>query len=456
MNTYPLPDAFSIPPDSFPHSAAYRRLLPESRSRVREADPTLDPFSERHLHCVWFDDRLRPTPLRTVRGEELRILSPGRWNLESGPDFLDAEWMVGGRRVAGDVEIHIRPMDWRHHGHPNDLRYRNVRLHVCYEEGTLPDELLPHGCEEVSLKPSLESRSHFFFDRIDTSAYPWDREAAHSGLKEMLTGLDDEGRGRVLEAAGQERLRRKTLRIAGLIRAVGSAQAIYQALMRGLGYKLNADAAERLAGCLPLSRLRPLAGENGKLAYALLLGCAGLLPRDVDGEGARVLLPVRRLWDLWWPHQEHVSGNGLRREDWRLDHCRPGNHPARRLMAAARWASLPVDLEETFAPGANEPNVEWIRRCMETFQSPVEANGTRIVGPARGGALFLNAVLPWRMAISPERPSEDLWRHLPSEPMNSNTRRTAHALFGPDGHPRLFRGGLRRQGLLQFHEDFGV
>lgn len=91
MNTYPLPNPFPIRPDLFPESADYRGLLPESRSTVREADPSLDPFSERHLHCVWFDDRLRPSPLRTARGEELRILSPGRWNLESGPDFLDAE-----------------------------------------------------------------------------------------------------------------------------------------------------------------------------------------------------------------------------------------------------------------------------------------------------------------------------------------------------------------------------
>lgn len=363
---------------------------------------------------------------------------------------------MGGRRIAGDVEIHIRPMDWKHHRHSGDPRYRNVRLHLCYEEGTLPDGLLPHGCEEACLKPALESRSHFFFDRIDTSAYPWDREAACSGLRQMLADLDDERREGVLEAAGQERLRRKTLRIAGLIRAVGGAQALYQALTRGLGYKLNADTAERLAVGLPLGRLRPMAGEDEKLAYALLLGCADLLPRDVDGDGARVLLPVRRLWDLWWPHQDHVSGNGLRREEWRLDHCRPGNHPARRLMAAARWACLPVDLEDAFHPRADESDAGWIRRSMDILQSPLESDGTHIVGPARAGALFLNAVLPWRMALCPGRPSEDLWNHLPSEPMNSKTRRTAHALFGPDAHPRLFRGGLRRQGLLQFHEDFGL
>ena len=56
----------------------------------------------------------------------------------------------------------------------------------------------------------------------------------------------------------------------------------------------------------------------------------------------------------------------------------------------------------------------------------------------------------------PEEISMDLLKALPPESGNAVTRRAAHALFGPDHHPRLWRGTLRKQGLLQFHEDFGL
>ena len=51
----------------------YERLLPEDTDCVRE--PTAPyraegRWSERHLQCVWYDDRLRPAALRTEAGED--------------------------------------------------------------------------------------------------------------------------------------------------------------------------------------------------------------------------------------------------------------------------------------------------------------------------------------------------------------------------------------------------
>jgi len=78
------------------------------------------------------------------------------------------------------------------------------------------------------------------------------------------------------------------------------------------------------------------------------------------------------------------------------------------------------------------------------------------VGRMRAGALFLNAVLPWRLATHAVQPTPELWSGLPEEELNSKARDAAAFLFGPNQHPRLFRGGLRKQGLLQFYEDFGL
>ena len=63
------------------------------------------PVSERHVQALWYDGRLRPDGLRTVGGAPVRVLEPGVWNLERGPDFHKAVVEVGGRLLRGDVEI---------------------------------------------------------------------------------------------------------------------------------------------------------------------------------------------------------------------------------------------------------------------------------------------------------------------------------------------------------------
>lgn len=441
------------------HYLELNRYRPGSCPSVAEAGTPLDPFSERHLHCIWFDARLRPDGLATERGEEVRILHPGRWNEEKGPDFLDAEWVVGGRRFRGDVEMHIRPMDWVHHRHQTDPAYRQVGLHVTYEPGELPEGMLPAGCGEISLKSVLAQRSHFFFDQIDVRAYPHQKSGDSSALQAFFQEKSDEERARLLEAAGQERIRRKALRMARVIRAVGEEQALYLALLRGLGYKHNAEVSETLGRALPFSKLKRLAGGSEEKIFACLAGLAGLLPTDPEEAGLPVWLDVRRLWDIWWPHQLAFSGKALPRDQWRLDHCRPGNHPLRRLRAAACWVAEGDSLAEAFSPAGGEAEKDWVRRCMKRLQvsSPCpEQEPDQLVGRVRAGTLLLNALLPWRICTGKTVPGEKLWKSLPDEAFNSKIRKTGDALFGVDQHPRIYRGGLRKQGLLQFYEDFQI
>lgn len=452
MNATPRPHTFLR--QLFPESDRYRSWGERAPLRIAEPDPDWEPFTERHLHCVWFDPKLRPRTWVSTRGEEVRILHPGDWNHGKGPDFLDAEWTVDGRHYQGDVEIHIRPMDWVHHGHTHDPAYGRVRLHVTYDPGELGPGQLPEGCTQVAMKEELEKRSHFFFESVDLSAYPWDRDGTANGLRKWFDDQSDEACGKWLEAAGQERLRRKTQRMNRLIRSVGPREALYQALMRGLGYHHNADSAEQLARALPLSHLEHHAGGDPVKAFALLNGCAGLLPEAESDLRFPDWFPLRTLWDVWWRKREAFDATRLLPERWRMDGCRPGNLPARRFWAAAIWQNRLAD----WSPAEEETDPEWKHRLLDELQvrSPEEGAESRVVGPQRAAALFVNAVLPWRFCVGATPPDAGILHRLPSEPMNSRTRRAAHRFLGPDRHPRIYRGGLRRQGLLQLAEDYGA
>ena len=97
-------------------------------------------ISERHVQAIWYDGTLRPDGLRTADGAQVRVVDPGRWNLEAGPDFLDAVLEIGGerRRVRGDVEVHVRAADWSAHGHGHDPAYAGVVAHVTWHPGPPP------------------------------------------------------------------------------------------------------------------------------------------------------------------------------------------------------------------------------------------------------------------------------------------------------------------------------
>ncbi|MBQ3809008.1 MAG: DUF2851 family protein, partial [Kiritimatiellae bacterium] len=99
-------------------------LAPAGRAEEPETDGVA--WNERHLQCIWADARLRPAALATTGGEPVEVLSPGVWNGGPGPDVRGAVRRIGGRRAAGDVEIHVRPSDWAAHGHGGDPRYDRV------------------------------------------------------------------------------------------------------------------------------------------------------------------------------------------------------------------------------------------------------------------------------------------------------------------------------------------
>lgn len=463
------------PAETFlPRSRLWRRWIARvARPAVLVRDPALPilppPPTERLLQAVWFDERWRPRELRTSDGEVIRVCSPGRWNLEAGPDFLDATLEVGPqrRRLRGDVEIHYRPSDWDAHGHGADPRYKRVRAHVTYAPGRAP-QTLPGGTLRIALRDALSANPEFSFECVDSTAYPYAVRQAPCPCAGVLADWTPEERAALLESAGEERLRRKSERIAPAIEERGVEQTLYEEVFAALGYRDNKVPFRRLAERLPLSVLRALSGEGPDAAYACLAGVAGLLP-ETPGTGwdAETRRFVRGLWDVWWRRRAEWAGRALRRDDWTRS-GRPANHPLRRLAAAAYlftgerplWDDLRASLRR--APDGLERVLErldvppagyWERRL--SLGGAVGARPVALVGRSRAATILFNAVLPVCVAAGLPGAFRPGWaERLPGEDQNREVRQTAAILFGPDVPPSLIRPALRRQGLQQIFQDF--
>ena len=92
-------------------------------------------MKEEFIYYLW-ENRLLSLDLETTDGEEIKIISVGNRNYNSGADFINARIKIGGALWAGQVEIHIRASDWFKHNHHLDDNYNNVILHVVYEYDT--------------------------------------------------------------------------------------------------------------------------------------------------------------------------------------------------------------------------------------------------------------------------------------------------------------------------------
>ena len=462
-----------IAADWFPRARATAGRVQPLPCGVCEPPPApAAPFVERHLQCVWADARLRPANLVTAAGERVQVEHPGEWNVGPGPDFLHAAFRVGPelRRITGDVEIHVRPADWQRHRHAGDPRYRRVCAHVTFHPGTLPDAELPPGALQIALRPALDAVPDFSFDNVDLLAYPVAARATPPPCRAALARLTPAQRGAVLDAAGEARLRRRAELLQSAMLDRGPAQVLYEETCAALGYRPNKAPFRRLARLLPLDRLREKSAGDPVRAYALLMGVAGLLPdptarRAWDDETKAFL---RRCWDAWWPLSDEFLARRLARADWTLAGIRPANRPERRLMAAALLFAPAPSLPERIADVVREPRglpadrllalfdlpeaPYWSRRL--SFSSAPSREPSALVGASRAQAILANLLLPAFAALgAPAEAWKNMLADLPAEESNELIQQTALRLFGPDHAPRLYRSGLRRQGLIQIHHD---
>lgn len=368
--------------------------------------PDGEVLSERHLQALWYDREMRPPRLKTSLREEVRVIDPGEWNLEEGPDFKNAVLEIGRarRRLKGDVEIHLRPGDWTAHAHGSDGAYRNVIAHVTWTRGQ-PPPTLPDAAVSIALGEAMATEIGFSPEQIDLTAYPFARLPNTPPPCQRRIGANPELAHDILSHAGILRLRTKARRFAALLsaRPQSREQVFYEEVMAALGYRRNAQGFRFVAGAVPY---RTVVSEPETAEHALLTA-AGFV-------------------------------------EWDRRRVRPNNSPERRLRAAAGFFahnSLSDFMEAVdFSPQA-------CRRLAAKLSSAGR------LGRGRANAILANVIVP--MALAEQRLQEvPAW--LPPEDVSTPMRLAAFRLFGRDHNPHAFyaTNGLWLQGLLKIHRDY--
>ena len=72
-------------------------------------------MKEELLHYVWRMQLFTPTALHTTSGQAITIQQAGEYNINAGPDFLNAKVKIDDTIWVGNIEMHIKTSDWLKH-----------------------------------------------------------------------------------------------------------------------------------------------------------------------------------------------------------------------------------------------------------------------------------------------------------------------------------------------------
>lgn len=232
-------------------------------------------MKEDFLHYVWKFQKFDGISFFTSNRENLHIINQGSHNLNSGPDFFNAQIEIDGQIWAGNVEIHIKSSDWYAHNHQMDPAYNNVILHVVWEHdteifrmdgSTIPTFILREKVSKITL-----SQYQQLFSKPKKWIY----------CENDFGTIDSFIMENWLERLYFERLERKN---AVLQEELSSTQnhwesLLFRMLCKNFGLKVNGESFLSVAKSIDFSIITKCSHELQTLE-AVLLGQAGLLDSD--------------------------------------------------------------------------------------------------------------------------------------------------------------------------------
>lgn len=392
------------------------------------------------LVAAWYGLRFAREALRTVEGNEVRVVSPGVREAGSGPDFRGARLWIDGREMQGEVELHCDTAEWARHGHDRDPRYDRVVVHVSLTAGA--EVVTSSGRRVPRLVVSPLGAEPTARRRVPAVAAEAGIGPCHAAAPARLV--------RELESLGLERLRRRAERFAGWAREDGADEAVWRALAEAMGYGANYEAFRALALHLPWRSLAdsPAGPDRATAIEAALLHASGLWPADPREAESRARLVLLHATLPSTPVEP------FRPAAWRTA-VRPPDAPVRRFAALASllaahspaallnaWAASPEHAESALRV---PPIPFWDRRA--SWGLPSFARPVALLGAGRARVAAASAILPLVAALRPDAADASIRAFLALGPLPEDhvTRFVRFRVFGAPRGRRL--SAAAQQGL---------
>lgn len=404
-------------------------------------------MKEDFLHYVWKFRKFDSSDLQTSNNEPISVIHPGQYLQLAGPDFFNAQLVIGTQKWAGNVEIHIRSSDWYLHRHEKDPAYENVILHVVWD----------HDMEifrsDNTIIPVLEIKKyvrHETLSNYESLMFP----KSWIYCERQLVDIDYFILENWLERLFFERLEKKSHAIISLLRQKENDwEAVLFCLMaKNFGLNTNGETFLKIALEIPFSIIRKENFESVNLE-ALLFGQSGLL--DVEKED-QYFKQLKRQFDyLSYKYQlEKITI-----EPVQFFKHRPDNFPTIRL---SQLAGLYSGRQNLFSELIGCESVSKLYEILKVSASPYwqthyqfdreSPKKVKLVSVAFADLIIINTILPIRFAYAKslgKEISEDSMDLLKQIPVEKNAVIGKFSQFGIKA-----KNAFESQALLQLKSAY--
>lgn len=280
-------------------------------------------MKEDFLHYLWQYQKFANTNLRTTQGESLQVLYIGQYLQQAGPDFFNAQIVIGNQKWAGNVEIHINSSDWYLHHHERDENYDNVILHVVWQDDT---EVFR---KDNTVIPVLELQ-HYVSHELLHQYKNLIRSKKWINCENEIQSMPQLVVKNWMERLFFDRLERKSKSIQEVLKNNQNdwEATFFTLIAKNFGLNSNGEAFLELAKSIPFSVIRKEAFDVQYLE-ALFFGQANLLPKEPQDHYIKELVDLYQYLKIKYQIEEQSS---LSVHFFRL---RPDNFPTIRLAQLA-------------------------------------------------------------------------------------------------------------------------
>lgn len=233
-------------------------------------------MKEDFLHYLWKFKKFETLNLKTTQNEPVTIIKTGDYLESAGPDFFNAQIIIGNQKWAGNVEIHLKSSDWYIHGHERDIAYENVILHVVWEHDT---EIFRENNTEIPVLILKDYVSSGIINNYNLLIMP----KSWISCEKQIAQINEFVFRNWQERLFFERLERKSKFIFNLLEETNQdwEAVLFCLLAKNFGLNTNGNTFLQIARSIPFSIVRKESFEKENLE-ALFFGSSGLLDAEKE------------------------------------------------------------------------------------------------------------------------------------------------------------------------------
>jgi hypothetical protein len=233
-------------------------------------------MKEDFLHYLWRFKKFDTLNLRTSQNESITIIKTGDYLELAGPDFFNAQIIIGDQKWAGNVEIHLKSSDWYVHAHEKDAAYENVILHIVWQHDT---DIYGKNNRQIPVLVLKDYVSVEILSNYNALLTP----KSWIFCEKEIAKIDGFIFRNWQERLFFDRLERKSKIIFDLLEETNQdwEAVLFSLLAKNFGLNTNGNSFLQIAKSIPFSIVRKESFEVENLE-ALLLGASGLLEDEKE------------------------------------------------------------------------------------------------------------------------------------------------------------------------------